>query len=210
MSAAQPGTPPGKTTVPPLRPVARGFSHMPTAPRVLHCCMLRGTAPCREPFRGSQSLPEGFDDDEGRRLFSGMLARQRARWSVPLSFTISFARSRTYSSVPIAASTTVTHPSSATRTSTLSRSDISSVVGTWPFGGRATALEVLTTTPMSSNSHRRKKALIVLDVIPIEPREASSICAKASTPCLSNSSLKRFSPGRKARQNIAGPMGFLC
>ena len=42
------------------------------------------------------------------------------------------------------------------------------------------------------------------------PRETSSMYAKAFTLSLSNSSLKRFIPGRKARQNIAGPMGSPC
>ena len=69
MSADHPGTPPGKTTVPAPRPVAREFSHMPTAPRCLPFCMLRGTALCREPLEVVSPLPEGFDDDEGRRLF---------------------------------------------------------------------------------------------------------------------------------------------
>ena len=139
---------------------------------------------------------------------SGMLARQRARSSVPPSLTISLARSRTYSSVSIGTPTTVTRPSSATRKSTLSRSEISSAVEAWPFGGRDTVLEALTTMPMSSNSRRRKeKALIVFVVIPARPRETPSTYAKAYTQSLSDSSLKRFSPGRKAKQNIAGPMG---
>ena len=93
---------------------------------------------------------------------SGMLARQRARSSVPPSLTISLARSRTYSSVPIGTPTTVTPSSLATPTSTLSTSEIYCAVGAWPFGGRATVLGVLTTVPMSSNSRRSKaKAPIV-------------------------------------------------
>ena len=61
--------------------------------------------------------------------------------------------------------------------------------------------------PMSSNSRRRKaNALIVLAMIHIRLRETSSMYAKASTPLL-NSFMKHFSPGRKVRQDNAGPMG---
>ena len=97
------------------------------------------------------------------------------------------------------------------RTSTLSRSAISSAVGMWPFGGRATVLEVLATMPTSSNSRRREaKALIVLTVIPVRPRETSPMFAKVSTPYLSNYSLERLSTGRYARQQFTGPMGSPC
>ena len=51
-----PTTPSEKTTVPPPRPVARGFSPTPTAPRCLPFCMFRGTAPCpQSPFGGNLS-----------------------------------------------------------------------------------------------------------------------------------------------------------
>ena len=61
--------------------------------------------------------------------------------------------------------------------------------------------------PMPSNSLRRKaNAQTVLVVIPIRPREMSTMYAKASTPSPSSSCRNRFSPGHNARQNIAGPM----
>ena len=66
---------------------------------------------------------------------SGMSARQRARRSAPPSLTTSIARPSTYSSVPIGTLTTVNPSSSAVRTSTLSRSEISSAVGACPLGG---------------------------------------------------------------------------
>ena len=133
-------------------------------------------------------------------FLSGMLAWQRARCSVPPSLTISLARFRTYSSAPIGTPTTVTRSFSATRASPLSRSEIFFAVGAWPFGGGATVLEVFDHDADLFHSRRRKsKALIVLDVIPIKPGETSPIDATASTPPVSNSSLKRFSPARKSK-----------
>ena len=142
---------------------------------------------------------------------SGMLVRQRVKRPAPPSFTFYIARSSAYSSALIRTPTTVTPLLPAMRTSTLSMSKLSSAVGACPVIGSATVLAVLTTIPMSSSCHRRKaKALAVLTVTPIRPREIPSMYVKASTPSPSNSSRKRFSPGRNARQNIVGPVESPC
>ena len=84
-------------------------------------------------------------------------------------------------------------------------------VGMCPLGGGATVFAGLTTI-MTSSTFRRRKAEtpMVLAVTPIRPTETLSMHAKASTPYPSNPSLKRFSPGRNARKNIAGPMRSPC
>ena len=72
---------------------------------------------------------------------SGKLARQLARLSAPPSRTTTIARSSTCPSVPIGTPTAVTPPSPAMRTSTLSRSEISSAVGACLLGGIATVAD---------------------------------------------------------------------
>ena len=131
---------------------------------------------------------------------SGMLARQRARRSAPPSLTTSIARRTTYSFVPIGTSTTVTSHPSTMQTSKPSWSEIS-VVRACAFGGSATVLAVVPTMPMLCSARRRKKrARTVLAVIPIRSRERLSMITKTSTPSLSTSSRKRFSPGHHATQ----------
>ena len=140
--------------------------------------------------------------------FSGMSARQRARRSAPPSLSTVNDRSSTYSSVPMATSTTPSplpcrqcgHQRFPERNTLRRRA--------CPGGGSAMVLAVSTTikSRLALAGGRQRKTLTVLAVTPIRPRETSSMYAKASTPSPSNSSRKRFSPGRNARHNIADPM----
>lgn len=59
MSSDHLDTPPGRAIVPAPLPVARGFVHMPTAPRCLFSCMLGGTTPYPRPAQDSLSFARG-------------------------------------------------------------------------------------------------------------------------------------------------------
>ena len=58
------GHPSWKTTVPPLRPVDPGFSHMPLRP-VVCSSFFDGQRCIESPFEVASPLPERFDDDVG-------------------------------------------------------------------------------------------------------------------------------------------------
>ena len=128
--------------------------------------------------------------------FSGMSARQRARRSAPPSLSTVNDRSSTYSSVPMATSTTPSplpcrqcgHQRFPERNTLRRRA--------CPGGGSAMVLAVSTTikSRLALAGGRQRKTLTVLAVTPIRPRETSSMYAKASTPSPSNSSPKPSSP----------------
>ena len=134
------------------------------------------------PFEVASPLPEGFDDDDGRRSFVRRVGD--AACKVVRASLLNYLPCSLYDVfICDDRDTNHRHPSF------VGNADIDAFKernilrrGAWPFGGRATVLEVLTTMQMSSNSRRKtEKALIVLAVTPIRPRETSSMYAKAST-----------------------------
>lgn len=142
-----------------LRPVVYPSARFEGQPRV------------QNSFQVTCSLPEGFDGDEGRRL----LVRQPARLFSPTSITTSLPRSIKYSSVTIATPTTVSPPSPAMLTSTLTMSNFYSAIEACHLRGGYTVLAGMTTMPMSYISWRRTaKALIVLTVTRLRARHTFS------------------------------------
>ena len=65
MSADHPRTPPGKTTVPPMRAVDRGLLS-PLRPVVCPPVCFEGQLRVESPFEVASPLAEVFGDDEGR------------------------------------------------------------------------------------------------------------------------------------------------
>ena len=127
-------------------------------------------------------MPEGFDEDEGHRLLIRHVS-EAARKVVCASILhyLNSLIQHLFLSVRIGAPTTVNPPFSAMWTSPLYTGVIFMAVGACLFGGSATILAGSTTMLKSSihSSRRRKaKALTVLAVTPIYPKDTSSLYAK--------------------------------
>ena len=106
---------------------------------------------------------------------SGIRGRMRASCSAPPSRTISKALFIANASLPAGTPTTFTPSPSAMRTPMPPRSEISSGVGTCPFGGNATVSLGLMAIPISHSScWRRGTTLAVSGVISDIPMLMSS------------------------------------
>ena len=159
-----------------------------------------GHSSVQSPFEVTCPLPTRLHGDEGHRLRVRHVSKA-ARKAVPASIHHYLHWPLQYVLVCAGRNTNHRHSTIVCmRTSTLSRSGISSAVGARPFRGSTTVLAGLPTKPMPSSSRRgRSKALTLLAVTPIRPRYILFMYIKASTPSPSNSSLKRFSPSQNAR-----------
>ena len=175
--------------VPPTLPVVRGFFRTPTAPMVHPSTASRDSPTSRTIFRVAFLRPRGSTIMRVVTYLSGMSARLRAKATRASTPHYPFRSSSTLTSVPIGSPTAVTPSSSATRTPTFSRRDLSSTVGVCVFVVvTRRSWRGLVTKPMSSNSRQSKLvASIVLGLTPrkVERDVVSEGCHSSSLELLS-------------------------